>query len=92
MRLVGEHDELYTTDIIVGAKEGHWSTISRRDDARFLRVRDYILDTFVSFMVPSRAHIYPTLSEFWLKDETPIVMGYHVKGTDLNIYCLAVNS
>ena len=33
--------------IILGAKENEWSTTCGRDNTSFLRVRDYILDTFI---------------------------------------------
>ena len=38
----------YTGQIIIlGAKENDWSTICGSDNTNFLRVRDYILDTFI---------------------------------------------
>lgn len=44
---VGVHDGLYRTDNYPRAKENDWSTICGRDSASFLRVRDYILHTFI---------------------------------------------
>ena len=57
-----------------GATGSHWSTINRRVDAGFLRVEDYILGTFVSFMMPGRASMYHTPSDFWLNDEAPLLL------------------
>lgn len=67
-------------------KEDSWKHYQRKENASLLRVRDYIVDTFVSFMTPSRAsYMQQALREFWLNAGAGVVLGHYKTGRDLRI-------